>query len=448
MAISHCSVRHGRAGKGASHARYVQGEGRYAERDDVLHIEHGNMPGFAAADPLAFWQAADAHERANGRAYTEIQYAVPRELTERKDQIRFAQRMADGIVGVKHPYTLAMHDAEAADGGRNIHAHLMFSERMLDGIDRAPEQFFKRAAAPYRHRVTKEMMPADPARGGAAKNREMNAKSFVQDVRARYERTVNQALERAGVAERISMARNERREPEPKIGPAHPRADLDTRREARVEQVRELRAARTDARRIVSDYTALRSEILDLTGNIAEAKAAREAHQAAERAERERKRAESLARFEQSRAAASQPAPPPPSPEERRRAVIGDDVPDPRERLRAFKQAMEADLMRLAAKEPSEDEKRARDAESMRAQLAKDGFEAVHTPKPGLPYTGSILLVTDYHVAQDAGRRHATLHDRRQLQQAYVVGDKPRILYGQDGQEMAQTVKPRGSRLR
>lgn len=207
-----------------------------------------------------------------------------------------------------------------------------------------------------------------------------------------------------------------------------------------------MRELRTDARRIVSDYTALRSEILDLTGNITEAKAAREAHQAAERAERER--AESLARFEQSRAAASQPAPPPPSPEERRRAVIGDDVPDPRERLRAFKQAMEADLMRLAAKETSEDEKRARDAESMRAQLAKDGFEAVHTPKPGLPYTGSILLVTDYHVAQDAGRRHATLHDRRQLRQVYVVGDKPRILCGQDGQEMAQTVKPRGPRLR
>lgn len=154
--------------------------------------------------------------------------------------------MADGIVGVKHPYTLAMHDSHAADGERNVHVHLMFSERQLDGIERGPEQFFKRAAAPYRHRVTKEMMPADPTKGGAAKDRAMNGKTFVTDVRARYERVVNAELERAGVDARISMKANPRQEPEPKLGPAHQRADFNVARDARLERVRELRTARAE----------------------------------------------------------------------------------------------------------------------------------------------------------------------------------------------------------
>lgn len=429
MAISHCSVRRGLAGKGAPHALYVQGGGRYGDRADVEHIEHGNMPGFAAADPLVFWQAADAHERANGRAYTELQYAVPRELTERNDQIRFARRMADGIVGVKHPYTLAMHDSKAADGERNVHVHLMFSERQLDGIERGPEQFFKRAAAPYRHRVTKEMMPADPAKGGAAKDRAMNAKTFVTDVRTRYERLVNAELERLGVDARISMKANPRQEPEPKLGPAHQRADFNVGREARLERVRELRTARAEWKAMVAKHQALRSEILDLSGDIKAAKA-----------EREQQR---------------QAAPPAPflsmSAEERRRALVGDDVPDPSARLKAFRAAMEADLQRNPPKLVlSDDEKRARDADEVKARLAKDGFTIVHTPKPGLPYTGAILLVTDFHVAQHAGRDGATLHDKRQLQRSYQVGDKPRIIYGADGRQREQaqspSIKPRGPR--
>ncbi|WP_250442265.1 MobA/MobL family protein [Caballeronia sp. AZ1_KS37] len=410
MAISHCSVRRGLAGKGGPHALYVQGEGRYGDRADVEHIEHGNMPSFATADPMAFWQAADANERANGRAYTELQYAVPRELTEREDQIRFARRMADGIVGVKHPYTLAMHDAKAADGARNVHVHLMFSERQLDGIERGPEQFFKRAAAPYRHRVTKEMMPADPAKGGAAKDRAMNAKTFVTDVRMRYERLVNAELERLGVDARISMKANPRQEPEPKLGPAHPRADFNVAREARLARVRELRLKRIEFEKIIAERQALQSQIIDLTGDISTAKA-----------EREQQR---------------QTAPAPLSSlsvEERRRMLVGDDVPDPSARLKAFHAAMEADLQRNPPKIVSEREKRARDVEAAKAQLAKLPTPYALSRSPVNEahgrYSGHVLLVTDFHVAQDWGRREAVLHDRAKLSGSYQAGDKVLIQY-------------------
>ncbi|MFX1768095.1 MobA/MobL family protein [Paraburkholderia sp. A1RI-2L] len=372
----------------------MQGEGRYASRDDVAFVEHGNMPTFAASDALTFWQAADANERANGRAYREVEFAVPRELDDRKSQIRFAQRMADGIVGVKHPYTLAMHDTEAADGGRNVHVHLMFSERALDGVERDAGQFFRRANK------------ANPEKGGAAKDRTMNARTFVTDTRQRYERTVNRELERLGADTRVSMTRNTRLEPEPKLGPAHPRAGRDVRREVRMERVRELRAARMEWNGMVAEHQALRSAILDLSGDIQAAKAERERQAAAAR------------------------------------------VPDPHEQLARFRaaRATEAAAPTSVAPVPTEDELRARDAEEIRQKLLGMGYTVVLTPKPRVPYTGEILLVSDFHVAQNAGRDWATLHDRRQLQQAYEVGDRPRIVYGADGHEQSPktTIKPRG----
>ena len=40
------------------------------------------MPLWAIDSPRDFWQAADNHERANGRLYLEIEFALPVELTE------------------------------------------------------------------------------------------------------------------------------------------------------------------------------------------------------------------------------------------------------------------------------------------------------------------------------------------------------------------------------
>ena len=40
-------------------------EGRYAaDGEEREHVEHGHMPAWAQDDPHAYWQAADAHERA------------------------------------------------------------------------------------------------------------------------------------------------------------------------------------------------------------------------------------------------------------------------------------------------------------------------------------------------------------------------------------------------
>ena len=100
------------------------------------------MPEWAEDDPGACWEAADEHERANGRLYSEVQFALPKEFGEaerRELAVEFAERVCSQE---RLPYTLAIHRGGA--NRENPHAHLMFSERGHDGIERDAEQWFRR----------------------------------------------------------------------------------------------------------------------------------------------------------------------------------------------------------------------------------------------------------------------------------------------------------------
>lgn len=239
-------MKSGKAGKGASHARYIGGVGKYAERDDVVDVIDRNMPGWAK-DGAEFFAAADKFERANGRTYTEIEAAIPRAVA---DPVAYATEYAEKLLGTNHPYRLAIHDKLAADGGQNIHMHLMFSDRKLDGIERDQEQFFKRAAASYRHRVTKEMVPADPAKGGAGKDRKWNERGQVQVVRDSWQ---EHAKAHGIELDLRSNAAKGMGAPEPKLGPEHPRAPENPAREERrveMERLREVRVLKAELHEI------------------------------------------------------------------------------------------------------------------------------------------------------------------------------------------------------
>lgn len=240
MAIRHCSVKNGKAGKGAGHAQYIAGEGRYGEKADVVAVIDGNLPTWATSAE-DFFAAADELERANGRAYREIEFAIPREVD---DPVAYAQDFARQMLGERFVYRLAVHDKQAADGGRNVHGHLMFSERALDGIERERDQFFRRAN------------PKAPEKGGAAKDRAWNDRGAVQMVRDRYAEHAG----RHGVA--IDMRSNEAQgldAPEPKIGPkAKERLRMVNARAAVVAGIRAERQAEQHAE---SELAAVRAEI-------------------------------------------------------------------------------------------------------------------------------------------------------------------------------------------
>src|SRR5262249_11791482 len=72
--------------------------------------------------------------------------------------------------------------------------HILVNERVMDGIERRPQHFFRRAAAQGR----------DPARGGAPKALYWNTHASLTERRAGIATLTNAALERAGQAVAVS----------------------------------------------------------------------------------------------------------------------------------------------------------------------------------------------------------------------------------------------------
>lgn len=241
---SHFSFKRGGIGRARPHAAYATGAEKYSLREDIAHISTGNMPMWATADSLTFWEAADTHERANGRTYHEFELAIPRELTLEEAK-QFVEGWIAQEIGTRHPYLYAIHNKLADDGLPNVHCHLMFSDRIIDGVDRSPEQFFRRPASRYRDRKTGEMRESDPAKGGAGKDRRWNDRQIVTELRSKWEVYGNKFLADHGHQPRLDLRSNAARglgEPEPKIGPVKRKGDRwRDQSQAKVKTIRQKR---------------------------------------------------------------------------------------------------------------------------------------------------------------------------------------------------------------
>lgn len=192
VSIFHLSVKRGSRSKNRLSVYkhdYIARLGRFTKRHDgeLAFAESGNMPSWAADDPREFWVELDVHERANGTLYHEVEFALPRELTK-EQQIAAAREFAQTICGDKHPYFLGFHAKEG-----NPHIHLMFAGRMLDGIERDQEQFFKRYNA------------KNPDRGGCRKESSGDARGpeWVKQIRNDWQDIANHHLADGGHDDRI-----------------------------------------------------------------------------------------------------------------------------------------------------------------------------------------------------------------------------------------------------
>ena len=128
--------------------------------------------------------AADTHERANGRTYTEVQIALPRELN-RGEREELARQATRELLGDRFAYTMAVHTPLAQDNLDQPHMHLMFSERAIDETTRglAEERFFKR--------------------NGAKKDPAWNAREKPIEVREKWVEMMNGAMQKAGLDQRL-----------------------------------------------------------------------------------------------------------------------------------------------------------------------------------------------------------------------------------------------------
>jgi len=186
----------------ASHCAYISGLGKYKNKSDVEKVESHNMPNCDAPD---FWLSCQRFERKNANLFKEFELSLPRELSDQANYDLVEKLRLELIPN--QPCTVAIHSGRNGD---NPHAHIMFSMRKNDGIERVDiGHFFKRANS------------KNPERGGAPKLDEWRGKDFIFDARKQWEVMVNESLELAQVKARVDCRSNKergiKRKPQPKI---------------------------------------------------------------------------------------------------------------------------------------------------------------------------------------------------------------------------------------
>lgn len=176
--------------RATQHARYLTRES-HPDTHDLVAAGAAQLPSWAQ-DATHFFTLADRYERQGGIVARTYEIALPRELTP-----GHRQELADDIRAAffaQHPHAWAIHNPVARDGGEQPHVHLMVSERLVDGVARAPQQFFRRAAP----------QGTDPATGGARKELHWNTPTVLVKLRLEIATLTNAALERAGHAVAVS----------------------------------------------------------------------------------------------------------------------------------------------------------------------------------------------------------------------------------------------------
>ena len=227
MATFHHRIKSGRKGTARNQAGYIDRRGKYSNRVDLVHRGCGNLPAWSNGDPFVFWRGADRHERSNGAAYREHEIALPVELS-REHLVSLVERIVSEVVPDR-PYQYAIHVPEdKLEGTPNPHVHIMYSDRIPDGIERTEKQSFAR----YNRKK--------PELGGCRKDSGGKTSIELRDdviaTRKKIATLQNEALAAHGhdgrVDHRSLKDRGSSRAPEPRLGPAGVRQLSDTQRKA------------------------------------------------------------------------------------------------------------------------------------------------------------------------------------------------------------------------
>jgi len=202
-------------GTTAGHIRYIMRRGAFAERDDFIGWGYDNLPSWAWNDPDEFFLASDKYERANSPACIAVVIGLPNCLS-REQYMSLAYKIMDAVA-MGRPYMFAVHEnISSVSGVPYPHIHGMLSRRVDDGIERSPEQTFRRFNA------------AHPELGGSRKIgsglRPSEVKNSTIEMRRIIAETINNALQYHGFSDHLVDHRTLReqgiyREPDQYLGP-------------------------------------------------------------------------------------------------------------------------------------------------------------------------------------------------------------------------------------
>ena len=187
-----------------SHLEYINRERAYENRGACIFNSH-YLPKWANDDPKKFFQAADKYEGVGHRRYVEIEFALPNELktVEQYRQIIdafIAKHLSD------HYYAYAIHDKIGMlSGQRPPHVHIMFSERLIDDVEKKKE---RDANAFFLYPARKKKDGSEPSleekwKRGAPKDRKWCNHQYVTELRSDFAQIQNAVLEQNGFSIRV-----------------------------------------------------------------------------------------------------------------------------------------------------------------------------------------------------------------------------------------------------
>jgi hypothetical protein len=190
--------------KASPHAAYIARIGQYEkrlERGEKLEAsEFGNMPKWAASNPLQFWEAADANERKNGTTYREFEIALPREMNPAQ-RLELVRDFVEQEIGDRHAYQFAIHTPTAADGGEQPHAHVIFPSGRSMASTATRNSISSGTTARTRS-------AAEPKGYGESAGQTLSRSERADELKAlrgRWEEMCNAHLDRASIEARIDM---------------------------------------------------------------------------------------------------------------------------------------------------------------------------------------------------------------------------------------------------
>ena len=188
-----------------SHAEYINREKAYEKRGGCIFQFH-RLPKWTHDDPKRFFQAADKYEGVGHRRYVEIEFALPNEL-KTVEQYR---QIIDAFIAKHlkdHYYAYAIHNkiGMMSDEQHHPHVHIMFSERMIDDVEKKKERAAK-AFFLYPARKKKDgSLPSfeEKWKRGAPKDRKWCNRQYVSEMRADFARIQNEVLGQNGFSIRV-----------------------------------------------------------------------------------------------------------------------------------------------------------------------------------------------------------------------------------------------------
>ena len=183
------------------HADYILREGE--EKSDLIY-QASQLPNWAEGSAQKFFESAERYEDKGNRRYKELEMSLPNELTLEQN-LEIVEKFIGNHLA-NHYYAYAIHEkAGAISGEKHPHVHIMFSERLIDEVEKLKERpaskYFKRAAKPLKGE--KEASLERRREHGAPKDKKWHDKNFLLEIRADFAVIQNEVLSKYGKTIRV-----------------------------------------------------------------------------------------------------------------------------------------------------------------------------------------------------------------------------------------------------